>query len=107
MIKDDVIYLINEAPSDRGLFDASALSERRVFCRVDSVTSADFWRAQTAGVELAVVFVLSDYIDYHGEKLIRWRDKYFDVIRTYAKGYELEISCEENKRYVNSPQIGA
>lgn len=100
MIRDDVCYLISESPDDRGLFDPAALTERRVFCRVESVTSADFWRAQTAGVDLSLVFVLSDFLEYKGEKLLRHGDIYYNIIRTYVTGREIELSCEVNRRYV-------
>ena len=104
MIRDDVCYLVTESPNDRGLFAPAELTERMVYCRVESVTSADFWRAQTAGVDLSIVFVLSDFLEYQGEKLIRHGDKYYNVIRTYVNGREIEISCEENRRYVVQTQ---
>ena len=97
MIRDDVCYLIAESPSPHGLFDAVTRTERMVYCRVNSVSSADFWRGKTAGVDLAIVFVLSDYLEYQGEKLIRWGDRYYSVIRTYVNQNEIEISCEEAK----------
>lgn len=99
MIRDDVCYLIKEEPSPHGLFDQKTRTERMVYCRVNSVTSADYWRAQTAGVDLSVVFILSDYLEYDGEKLIRWGERYYSVVRTYVNQNEIEISCEEAKAY--------
>lgn len=99
MIRDDVCYLITEDPSPHGLFDDKTLTERMVYCRVNSVSSADYWRGKTAGVDLSVVFVLSDYLEYNGEKLIRWGDRYYSVVRTYVNQNEIEISCEEAKAY--------
>lgn len=106
MIRDDVCYLVKEDPSARGLFDPATLEERMVYCRTESVGSADFWRAQTAGVELTLVFILSDFIEYHGEKLIRYGDRYYQVARTYINGREIEITCEDAKRYVATTENG-
>ena len=97
MIRDDVCFLVSEIPSPHGIFDAVMRTERMVYCRVNSVSSADYWRGQTAGVDLAIVFVLSDYLEYQGEKLIRWGDRYYSVVRTYVNQNEIEISCEEAK----------
>ena len=97
MIRDDVCYLVTETPSPHGVFDEVTKTERMVFCLVNSVSSADYWRAQTAGVDLSVVFVLSDYREYDGEKLIRCGDRYYSVVRTYVNQNEIEISCEEAK----------
>ena len=103
MIRDDVIYLISESPSSRGLFDATTRTEKRVFCTVRSVTSSDYYRARAAGMDPQLVFVLSDLIDYDGQKLIRHGDgndaKLYEVIRTYAAGRTLEITVGPPKAY--------
>ena len=104
MIRDDVCYLVAEDPAERGIFETKTRTERMVFCSVRSVGSSDFWRARTAGVDLTLVFVLSDFIDYHGEKIIR----YDGVVRTYVNdSREIEITCEEAKAYVGQPQGSA
>lgn len=102
MIRDDVCYLISESPSPHGLFDTVTRTERMVYCRVNSVGSAEFWRGKTAGVDLSIVFVLSDYLEYQGEKLIRWGDRLYSVVRTYVNQNEIEISCEEAGAYVDT-----
>lgn len=112
MIRDDVCYLVAEDPEERGIFETKTRTERMVFCSVRSVGSSDFWRARTAGVDLTIVFVLSDFIDYHGEKLIRYGEgdaaRYYGVVRTYVNdSREIEITCEEAKAYVGQPQDSA
>ena len=105
MIRDDVCYLIAEPT--HGLFDASERSERMVFCQIRSVTSADYWRSREAGVDPVIVFVLSEYADYHGERLIRYGEgkesRFYNVVRTYVTDHSLEITAEEGKGYVGNP----
>ena len=107
MICDDVIYLIHDDPTPHGVFETRTRTERRVFCTVRSVSRADYWRANAAGLSPELVFVLSDLIDYDGEMLIRHGEgekaKYYNVIRTYANGRQLEITVETAKVYDRQP----
>lgn len=99
MIRADVIYLITENPNPHGVFDTTTPTERVVYCTVRSVGMSEFYRAHEQGLEPQIVFVLSDYADYNGERLIRWGDKMFRVIRTYVDGLSIEITCEEAEAY--------
>ena len=107
MICDDVIYLISDDPTPHGVFETRTRTERRVFCTVRSVSSADYWRAKSSGLAPEKVFVLSDLIDYNGEMLIRHGEgqaaRYYNVMRTYANGRELEITVEAAKAYDLQP----
>ena len=107
MICDDVIYLISDDPTPHGVFETRQRSEKRVFCTVRSVSSADYWRAKSSGLAPEKVFVLSDLIDYNGEMLIRHGEgteaRYYNVVRTYANGRELEITVEAAKAYDQQP----
>lgn len=108
MIRDDVCYLLAETPGTHGVFDAPAYTERMVFCSVRSVSSADFWRAYQQGIEPRFVFVLSDPIEYQGEKLLRYGSTRFRVVRTYTNSAsEIEITVEAAKAYVGQPENGA
>lgn len=111
MIRDDVCYLIQETPGTHGVFDTPTRTERMVYCSVRSVSSADFWRAYSNGLEPTLVFVLSDFIDYQGERLIRYGEgqsaRYYKVLRTYAKDRELEITVVEAGAYDGDPQGSA
>ena len=101
MIRDDVCYLITENPAPHGLFEERIRSERMVYCKVSSVGSSEYWRGRTAGIDLSIVFVLSDYTEYNGEKLIRWGDRYYTVVRTYVNEHSIEITCEEDRHAVD------
>lgn len=105
MIRADVIYLLAENPGTHGVFDKPTYTERMVYCTVRSVGMSEFYRAHEQGLEPSIVFVLTDYADYNGERLIRWGEKdkarYFSVIRTYIDGQSIEITCEEAKAYAD------
>lgn len=97
MIRDDVCYLISQNPDTHGVFDTTTETERMVYCTVRSVGMSEFYRAKEYNLSPSVVFVLSDWNDYEGEKAIRWGNRRFDVIRTYVDGTAIEITCEEAK----------
>lgn len=123
MIREDVCYLIKETPGSHGVFDQPKRKERMVYCAIRSVSSAEYWRAHEQGLEPEIVFVLSDYVEYEGERLIRYGDgdkaRYYNVLRTYvndawssygrqrANRKEIEITCEEAKAYVGGSDSGA
>lgn len=107
MIRDDVCYLITETPGAHGLFDTTTQKERMVFCQVRSVYGSEFWKAKEAGTELSAMFVLSDYHEYNGERLLRWVDggksRYYRIIRSYVDGVEIQLTCEEALAYDGQP----
>lgn len=102
MIRADVIYLLSENPGSHGVFDTPTYTERIVYCTVRSVGMTEFYRAHEQGLEPSIVFVLTDAADYEGERLIRWGDVYYKVIRTYVDGLAIEITCEEAEAYVTT-----
>ena len=65
----------------------------QVFVGVKSVTRSEFYTAQTAGFDPQIVFMLSDYLEYHGDPFVNYQDIMYKVIRTYRKGIELELIC--------------
>lgn len=103
MIRDDVCWLIKETPGGHGVFDKPTRTERMVFCSVESVRSSEFWRAKTAGSDLAMVFVLSNYLEYDGERLLRWENggtsRYYRIVRSYVTEESVELTCEEVEAY--------
>lgn len=76
-------------------------TEREVFAEIQSVTRAEFYQAAQADIRPTIVFVLEDYYDYEGEKLVKYQpynsdtEKDYRVIRTYRDGQRLEISAME------------
>ena len=97
MIKDDVLYLISEDPAAHGVFDEPVETRRMVYCTVSSVGRNEFYRAREYGLEPELVFILSDQIEYQGEKLAVYHGKRYQIIRTYVSGSSIELTCEEAK----------
>ena len=86
MICDDVIYLISENPEAHGVFASTTETKKQCYCRVESVSRSEFYRARENGIEPELVFVLSEYADYNGEKIVEHNGKRYRVIRTYVAG---------------------
>ena len=86
MICDDVINLISENPEAHGVFTSSTERKNQCYCRVESVSRSEFYRARENGLEPEYVFVLSEYADYNGEKIVEYNGKRYRVIRTYVAG---------------------
>lgn len=103
MIRADVIYLITETPGTHGVFDHNVYTERMVYCTVRSVGMSEWYRANEQGLRPSIVFVLADYSDYDGERLVRWGEnedaRYYRIIRTYVDGLSIELTCEEAEVY--------
>ena len=95
MICDDVCDLVRETPGAHGIFAPRSEELIQTFCQVDSVTRAEFWRAQQAGIAPRWVLRLSEHADYHDEKLVIFRDKRWRVLRSYTKDQSVELVIGE------------
>lgn len=95
MIRDDVIYLVGENPASHGVFDKPTETLKMCYCRVNSVTRNEFYRALNNDLRPEYVFVLSEYADYNGEKLIIYNNKRYRVIRSYITEHAVELTVEE------------
>lgn len=95
MIRDDVIYLVNETPQAHGIFDQPQETQTMVYCRVKSVTRAEFWKAYSNGIEPSFVFEISDYADYSGQKILIYNGKRYRVVRTYVDEHAVELTAAE------------
>lgn len=95
MLRDDVITLVREKPGAHGVFDKPTEEQCEVFCRVQSVSRSEFWRAKENGLEPQFIFTLSEYVDYHGEKIVLYHGKRYRVIRSYVKDHKTELEVGE------------
>lgn len=98
MLRADVIYLIAEDPARRGVFDAAEPTEKQRLCVVRSVGMNEFYKAAEAGLAPTVCFILADFADYAGERLLRWGDRRYQIVRTYVDGTRVELYAEEVKQ---------
>lgn len=83
MIKATTITLIAENPAAHGVFDAPAETESVVFAEVMSASQNEFYKALANGLEPELVFMLTDYGDYDGQKVLEYNGSRMRVIRTY------------------------
>ncbi len=80
---DDVVELISETSEVDEDFNAVGRTEaRRVFCRVRSVSRAEFYAAGQAGLSPSLVLEVF-YGEYAGERIALFHGKEYVIYRTY------------------------
>lgn len=95
MLKATTIDLVAESPEAHGVFEAYTPTVTTVFAEVRSVTRSEFYRAKENGIEPTYVFRLTDYADYHGEKIAIMESKRYRIVRSYVTGQSIELTVEE------------
>jgi SPP1 family predicted phage head-tail adaptor len=99
-VYNSVIKLISETKVVDAYGDMSVVkTERRVFAELKSIGQSEFYQAQAVGLKPEVKFLLPDYLEYNGEKVVRFQDfneeepQEYTVLRTYRNNNELELVC--------------
>ena len=95
MIFRDVIQLIAETPAAHGVFEDVTETARQVFCSVRSVGMTEAYTALSNGLHPELVFLLSEYTDYQGEKIAEYAGKRYRIVRTYRANQGIELTVEE------------
>lgn len=93
MIRDDVIYLVDEVPAAHGIFDAPQETRTMLFCQVHSVSRSEFWKAYENGLEPELVFRISEYEDYHGQKVLIYQGHRYRILRSYVSRHAVELTA--------------
>lgn len=93
MVKADILTLIAEE-QPRGVFDPQKETTRDVFCEVRSVGMNERYRAESLGLHPELVFRLSDYAEYQGEKLCEYQGERYRIVRTYVQAERIELTAE-------------
>lgn len=77
--------------------EVQTVTGSEVFVMVRGVYNAEFYNAAQAGLHPSITFELTNKADYHGEKVIEWEGKDYDVIRTdwTAQKDKIALICEE------------
>ena len=105
-MRDEVIYFMDLAPSPKKDGFGDPVPERRlsgaVFALIRSIGSKAFYQAQTAGRKPEIKFVVTDHLDYRGQKYLVHEGVRYTVLRTYRTGNELEITCYGGVRDANT-----
>ena len=73
------------------------ITETEVFVQPRGVYQSEFYNAAQAGLYPSITFVLTNREDYHGERLIEFEGKSYNVIRTdwTAQRDSISLICEE------------
>lgn len=83
---DDIVTLVGE-------LDEENTEEREVFATVESVGQGEFFAAAQTGLkaEFKTVMWLDDY---NGETTVKFRDRNYDIYRTYMRrDGKIELYC--------------
>lgn len=98
---DSVIKLISETKAVDAYGDMSVEeTEISVFAELKSIGQSEFYQAQALGLKPEIKFVLPDYLEYKGEKRIKFQgfgedeEREYTVLRTFRNGNMLEVVCK-------------
>ena len=91
---NDVLTLITQnVTTDEYADRVITETTREVFCEIASIGEKEFYQAHAVGLQPEIKFILPDYYEYQGETYVQHNGVRYKVIRTYRKGYQLEITC--------------
>lgn len=100
---NDTITLVAQVRTTDEYGDWSVTEQTtEVFAEVQSIGMTEFYQAQATGLRPEIKFILADYLDYSGQKIVRYspfagtdNDPVYEytVIRTYRSGNQLELTC--------------
>ena len=97
MTRPEVIWLITENRRAHGVHEEVTDTERMVYCTVKSVTRSEYYAALNAGIQPEYIFELALAEDWHGERLCRFHDQKYRIIRTYeTEDGSLEMTVERS-----------
>lgn len=99
---DSVIYLVEEtlAQDAYGVFQRTE-TERKVFCKVNSIGSREWFDGGRNGLNPELQFIVFRY-DYDGEKIVKYLNNYYTIYRTYIKGDWIELYTERREGNANA-----
>lgn len=105
---DDVLTLIREVRTQDELkIWHTEMQAREVFCRVESVTRAEFFEGGRAGLNPAFKFIVFSG-DYCGELVAQYRGQQYAIYRTYqVPGQDYMELYTERKGGTNGPESQA
>ena len=93
MVKASALVLISEE-QPHGVFESHTETRREVFCTIRSVGMREAYEAMSAGLDPEIVFVLSDYAEYKGEKKCEWNGNPYKIVRVYSRNEQVELTAE-------------
>lgn len=98
MIQADVITLISETGTPRGVYDAPTETTRRVYCTIRSVGMQERYLSMSHGLDPSIVFILAHAFEYQDEDRCVYQGNEYRIIRTYRTTDDgIELVCERKK----------
>lgn len=93
---DEIILLDTKTEQDDiGNTIVTETIEHPVICKVRSVDRQEFFKAGQVGMNPKYRFD-TDKVNYHGEELVKYKDKVYGIYRTYEAGTDtIELYAEE------------
>lgn len=98
---NSIIKLLKEANTVNEYGDTvQTFTERQVFADVKSIGQSEFYQAEAVGLKPEIKFLIADFVDYQGEKLLKYTpyggtEETYTVLRTYRNKINLEIVCKK------------
>lgn len=98
MDKTNIIYLQSVTyEKDQYGVNRAIKTERKVYCDVSSVTSAEFFQGGAQGLKPDLRFVMSIF-DYEDEEELIFEGKTYSIYRTYrGKNDDIELYTERKQ----------
>lgn len=97
---NELIKLISETYTidDYGNQIATPTEVER-FAKVKSISQTEFYKAATVELRPEINFVMADYLDYSGQKKLKYTpyngaEIEYSVLRVGRNGNEIELICE-------------
>lgn len=106
-MRDEVIYFMDMVPGNQKDEFGDPVVENqvshRVYAEIKSISQSEFYQAQTSGQKPEMKFIITDYLDYQGQKYLIHEGVRYGILRTYRTGRnELEITCYGGVRDANA-----
>lgn len=93
-MRDEVITLIKKVEESDEYGNLNVITtEKEIFAETMSIGTKEFYEAAAKGFKPEIKFKITESDDYEGEAELRYNNQSYNIIRTYRKGRELEITC--------------
>lgn len=92
----DIVYLISEETTgtDERNDPVITKTEKLVYVDEKGVTQTEFYQSKAQDLKPSFRFEMRR-IDYEGEERLKYNDKEYDIIRTFAKNKDfIELICQ-------------
>ena len=88
----EIIYLITESigADDIGNQISALTSSKKIYAKVQSVRTNEFYSAVEIGLTPSVEFVIKK-LNYNGEQEVEWNNKRYEVIRVVEPKNKFDI----------------